>query len=46
MEIKIIPADETKIRELEKCSAFTRVGLSGRVIDRKRYKHNFFCLIL
>ena len=29
MEIKIIPADETKIRELKNGSAFTWEGLSG-----------------
>ena len=35
MEIKIIPADEEKIRELENSSAFTWVGLSGLKNDKK-----------
>ena len=35
MEIKIIPADEEKIRELENGSAFTWVGLSGLKNDKE-----------
>ena len=35
MEIKIISADETKIRELENDSAFTWVGLSGLEQDKE-----------
>ena len=35
MEIKIILADETKIRELENGSAFTWVGLSGLENDKE-----------
>ena len=35
MEIKIIPADETKIRELENGSAFTWEGLSGLENDKE-----------
>lgn len=35
MEIKIIPADEEKIRELENDSAFTWVGLSGLKNDKE-----------
>ena len=35
MEIKIILADETKIRELENGSAFTWVGLSGLKNDKE-----------
>lgn len=35
MEIKIISADETKIRELENGSAFTWVGLSGLENDKE-----------
>lgn len=35
MEIKIISADETKIRELENDSAFTWVGLSGLKNDKE-----------
>ena len=34
MEIKIIPADEEKIRELENDSAFTWEGLSGLKNDK------------
>ena len=35
MEIKIIPADETKIRELKNGSAFTWEGLSGLENDKE-----------
>lgn len=35
MEIKIIPADETKIRELENGSAFTWEGLRGLENDKE-----------
>ena len=35
MKIKIISADETKIRELENGSAFTWVGLSGLENDKE-----------
>ena len=35
MEIKIIPADETKIRELKNDSAFTWEGLSGLENDKE-----------
>ena len=35
MEIKIILADEEKIRELENGSAFTWVGLSGLKNDKE-----------
>ena len=35
MEIKIIPSDETKIRELENGSAFTWEGLSGLENDKE-----------
>ena len=35
MEIKIIPADETKIKELENGSAFTWEGLSGLENDKE-----------
>ena len=41
MEIKIIPADETKIRELENGSAFTWVGLSGLENDKEVILDNF-----
>ena len=41
MEIKIIPADETKIRELENGSAFTWEGLSGLENDKEAILDDF-----
>ena len=41
MEIKIIPADEEKIRELENDSAFTWEGLSGLENDKEAILDEF-----
>lgn len=41
MEIKIIPADETKIRELKNGSAFTWEGLSGLENDKEAILDEF-----
>ena len=41
MEIKIIPADEAKIRELKNGSAFTWEGLSGLENDKETILDDF-----